>query len=222
MAETIEAYLDAFDGRDEVTFIVCTTEEDHVGQLRIANRGWTIDPQEGRSWFELERILAGRPNPPRVELRTTPMSLAEIDALHRTSHCFVSLTRGEGWGLGAFDAAARGNPVVTTGWGGTLEFLSADYPYLVEFDLISSQDDESDDWSPGSDGRWAKARKAHAATLLRSIYEDRATAWTVARRLAPHIRARFDAASATSHLLDALGRIAIPAADPDDEIPTRA
>lgn len=222
MAETIEAYLDAFTGHDDVTFIVCTTAEDHVGQLRIANRGWAIDPQEGMSWFELERILAGRPDPPRVELRTTPMTRAEIDALHETSDCFVSLTRGEGWGLGAFDAAARGNPVVTTGWSGTLEFLPPDYPYLVEFDLISSQDDENDDWSPESDGRWAKARKADATTLLRSIYEDRATAWMVARRLAPQIRNRFDAARSTSQLLGALSRVPVPEPVPDRQLPTHS
>ena len=50
-----------------------------------------------------------------------------------------SCARGEGWGLGGFDAAAHGNPVVTTGFGGQLDYL-ADSPHLVHFELVAVQD----------------------------------------------------------------------------------
>jgi glycosyltransferase involved in cell wall biosynthesis len=210
LGDTIRAYLSAFKRSDDVTLIVATTEEDLIGLRRIADRGWAIDPQEGRSWFELERLLAERSDHPQVELRTAQMTRSEIDSLHATSHCFISLTRCEGWGLGAFDAAARGNPVVTTGWGGTLDFLPSDYPYLVDFDLVPSRDDETDIWAPSSDGYWAKARIAHGAELLRSVYEDREAAWAAAARHAPGIRARFDSATATSRLLATLGRVPVP------------
>jgi hypothetical protein len=106
---------------------------------------------------------------------------------------------------------------VTTGWGGTLDFLPSDYPYLVDFDLVPSRDDETDNWSPSSDGYWAKARIGHAARLLRSVYQDRGAAWAAAAVLAPGIRARFDSATATSRLLATLGRVPVPVRVPGPE-----
>jgi short subunit fatty acids transporter len=36
----------------------------------------------------------------------------EMLALHEVGDCFISLARAEGWGLGAFEAASLGNPVL--------------------------------------------------------------------------------------------------------------
>jgi hypothetical protein len=97
--------------------------------------------------------------------------------------------------------------VVTTGWGGTLDFLPETYPYLVDYDLIPSGDDEPDHWSPPDSGWWAKARVAHGAALLRSVYDDRKTAWQAAGSLAPEIRSRFSPEAATARLRTVLARV---------------
>ena len=210
---TITAFMDAFGPEDDVSLLVRTTEEDHVAVARQARRGWVVDPSETRSWFSLERLVAGRDHAP-IELRTEAMTPAEVKDVHRSADCFVSLTRGEGWGFGAFDAAAHGNPVVTTGWGGTLDFLPEGYPYLVDYDLVASSLDEPDNWAPPSRGRWAKARIAHGAALLRSVHEDREKAWAQASALAPQIRAQFGSAVATERLLRVLARVPLPRSDP--------
>lgn len=44
--------------------------------------------------------------------------------LHSIGDCFVSAHRGEGWGLGLFQAALLGRPVVYTNWSAPPEYLS--------------------------------------------------------------------------------------------------
>jgi glycosyltransferase involved in cell wall biosynthesis len=214
LADTVTAFTGAFDRHDDVSLLVCTTEEDHIALTRLARRGWAVDSSEGQSWFTLDRLVAGLDDHGPIELRTEPMTPAEVEEVHRSSHCFVSLSRGEGWGLGAFDAAAHGNPVVVTGWGGALDFLPEDYPYLIDYDLVPSGDDEPDGWLPPSRGRWAKARTAHASALLRSVHEERQAAWSCASGVAMDLRTRFDSATATARLLEVLGRVPVRGSDP--------
>jgi glycosyltransferase involved in cell wall biosynthesis len=46
-----------------------------------------------------------------------------IRQLHLSGHCWVDATRGEGFGLGQLEAAAMGNPLITTGWGAQTEII---------------------------------------------------------------------------------------------------
>lgn len=51
------------------------------------------------------------------------LSEDQLVELHAEGDCFVSAARGEGWGLGMFEAAIAGKNVISTSWGGQLEFL---------------------------------------------------------------------------------------------------
>jgi glycosyltransferase involved in cell wall biosynthesis len=90
-----------------------------------------------------------------------------IDAIHAAGDCFVSLAHGEGWGMGAFDAAALGNPVIITGWGGPREYLGSDYPGLIAHRMTAVTG-----WQPHASyqatQRWAQADVEHAAMLMRA------------------------------------------------------
>jgi glycosyltransferase involved in cell wall biosynthesis len=59
-----------------------------------------------------------------------------IDALHATGDCFVSLSHGEGWGLGAFDAATLGKPLLISPYGGPAEYLPRDYPGFIDYAMV--------------------------------------------------------------------------------------
>ena len=54
-----------------------------------------------------------------------------VDMLHEIGDAYVSLSHGEGWALGAFDAATRGTPVLATGFGGHRDYLGDDWPGAV-------------------------------------------------------------------------------------------
>ena len=64
------------------------------------------------------------------------LSDGEMLALHERGDCFVSLARTEGWGLGTFDAARLGKPVVTTDYGGQLDFLDPALAWLAPHSMV--------------------------------------------------------------------------------------
>jgi glycosyltransferase involved in cell wall biosynthesis len=163
---TVRAYLDAFSGRDNVLLIVKTSARDHTGPLLRQEQA--VGP--GTTSWALARLMAGRPDPPAVRLIAGTIRERDVLALHRRGDCFVSLSRSEGWGLGGFDAAAYGTPVVTTGWGGQLDYLG-DSPYLVDYELVAVHDPLGEpSYTP--DQRWAEPSVSHGAALLAQIAAD--------------------------------------------------
>ena len=227
--DAVEAYLAAFTATDDVMLVIHTTPENFVARARAHIDG-PPPGHEGSSWYTLAQALGGRRGRAPITMSTRHRSPAEIDDLHRHGHCFLLLSRGEGWGLGAFEAAAWGNPVVVTGWGASMEFLPDGYPYAVDFDLVATTTEEPDAlWHPRPGERWARARIAHAAALLRHIYEHRDEACGWGQRARAHVLENFDSATVTRQLLDALDPTStapdaapppVPAPRPGIESPT--
>jgi glycosyltransferase involved in cell wall biosynthesis len=183
--KTIEAYLRAFRSTDQALLIVKTSQQDRRAQP-ASDR---TKAGEGTSASAVARLLAKHPDPPAVRLITGALSDRDISDLHRRGDCYVSLCRAEGWGLGAFDAAAHGNPVVMTRFGGQLDFLR-DSPYLVDFELVPAEDPPSfPSYAP--DQHWAEPDVEHGAALLREVFAHRDRASTLAGSLAVEIRERY-------------------------------
>jgi glycosyltransferase involved in cell wall biosynthesis len=134
-------------------------------------------------------MLARHGDPPAISLITSELADDDLHALHIRGDCFVSLCRSEGWGLGAFDAAAYGNPVVTTGHGGHLEYLP-DSAYLVDFELVAVEDPAGfPSYAP--EQRWADPDVDHGAALLRDVLANREDAAAMAASLAEDLRWRY-------------------------------
>ncbi len=190
--KTVEAYLRAFQREDRVLLIVKTSCEDRtVNDARTGRRA-----EKGTTAWSLARLIAGQPDPPAIMLITHPLTQPEITGLHGRGDCYVSLCRGEGWGIGAFDAAAHGNPVVTTGFGGHLDFMAGS-PYLVDFDLVPV-DDPAGLPTYARDQRWADPDVEHGARLLRQVAAAPAQARSVVGALAEDIRWRYRPAAIAS------------------------
>jgi glycosyltransferase involved in cell wall biosynthesis len=183
--KTIEAYLRAFGRTDNVVLIVKTSQRDWRAQP-ASNRSRA---GEGTSASAVARLLAKHPDPPAVRLITGTLSDRDISDLHRRGDCYVSLCRAEGWGLGAFDAAAHGNPVVMTGFGGQLDFLG-ESPYLVNFELVPA-DDPASFPSYAPEQRWAEPDVEHGAALLREVFTHPERANGLAGSLAVDVRERY-------------------------------
>jgi len=104
-------YLTAFNGHDRVNLtLVCTNPD----LIEIEKLKRSIAEVKGNYSFASYEIK------PWID----PVGLRE---LHQRSHCYLSPHRGEGWGLGAFEAAITGNTVIATYFSGTMDFLT-DYP----------------------------------------------------------------------------------------------
>lgn len=196
------AYWQAFSADDPVLMVVKTSAKDitrWTRQWRSAFRLRHPAPNEA-----LAKLAAEYRNPaPLVVIADETLSDAEMLALHQKGDCFVSLTRTEGWGLGAFEAARLGKPVVMTGYGGQLDFLDRDLAYIVDFTMIPVHEPT---WSANyrSSDRWAEPSMAGATQALRAIFEDRQAAGERARQLAGHIGQKFSRQAVMDALLRAL------------------
>jgi glycosyltransferase involved in cell wall biosynthesis len=215
--DAVEAFVSAFSDEDDVKLFIHTTATDLIAAANDERTDVSAQYRDA-SWHTLARALAGRAKLPEIVLSTRTLSDPEIEAVHRAGDCFFSLTRGEGWGLGAFDACAFANPVVITGWSATNEFLPAGYPYRVDYDLVATTSDPRDAWwAPRAGERWARARVANAATLLRYVFEHREEAARWGRELQANVLGNFDAERVTARLCDALAGVSQPAGRRDPE-----
>ncbi|MEQ8718956.1 MAG: glycosyltransferase [Acidimicrobiales bacterium] len=194
----IRAFVRAFDGDDGVTMVV-------KGPVKAQSSA--VDHRSTGVAAQIEAIRSTVRSPPPVVLVTGDVTDREIQILHGIGDCYLSMSHGEGWGLSVFEAAASGNPVVTTGWGGTLEYLGERYPLLVDFDLVNVVDVVgASSFSP--DQRWASADIDHAGDLLRRVIEDPGAAAGECVSATGDLRGRFSQEAVTPALLSALDVVA--------------
>jgi glycosyltransferase involved in cell wall biosynthesis len=165
IADAVRAFARAFGPDDGVRMVVKTTVVDRTTAARPRH---PLD--EGTSAYALGRLLAEVRHPPPVTLITRELDGGEVARLHAAGDCYLSLCRGEGWGIGAFDAATRGTPVITTGWGGHLDYLGGS-SLLVRYELVDVDHGPGVDLD-GGDQRWARPDVDHAVELLRAVVAD--------------------------------------------------
>lgn len=83
-------------------------------------------------------------------------------------NCFISLTKGEGWGLHIHQAMAIGRPVIVPRGSGQSEFVTEENALCCRFSW------EFADWTVYKGfGKWCVCDMAHASELMRYAYEHR-------------------------------------------------
>ena len=194
--DTIRAYLRAFTARDPVVLVVKTSRHD-LSRVRFRRL-------LGRTSRLVRRLLREHPTPARVVLITRELDEDGIRALHGRGDCFVSLCRSEGWGLGAYDAASSGHPVVMTGYGGQCDFLPPEHAYRIDHDLEPVHEPLYRD-SYDASQQWARPDVGHASRLLREVFDHRDEARRRGRALKEYLHAHFDTDALVHAFLDAAG-----------------
>jgi glycosyltransferase involved in cell wall biosynthesis len=196
-AETVTAFLEAFTGRDPVVLVVKTNPYD-LSQPTIFNRTLTTQRR-------VKRMKRWRRRPARVVVIDEDLPWADIRALHARGDCYVSLTRGEGWGLGAFDAAWAGHPVMVTGYSGLLDFLPPTLAYLLDYRLVPAvgRGFEAPIFRP--DQRWAEPDVGRAAYWMRHVFQHQEEARQRGAGLRAHVQEHFDEEATMKKTLHALG-----------------
>jgi glycosyltransferase involved in cell wall biosynthesis len=163
----IRAFCDAFSADDPVALVVKTSA---LSQFPAPGMWGNSTQLGGTTMLEVARIMREHRRPPLVRVEIDDWTPSRIAGLHTRGDCYVSLTHGEGWGLGAFDATAYGNPVVMTDWGGSGEFLDPELAYLVSADVEPVTYWDRNVYGPGQ--QWAVPRHEHAVELLREVAGD--------------------------------------------------
>jgi glycosyltransferase involved in cell wall biosynthesis len=134
-----------------------------------------------------ERVAEGVASHPNIHIVNARLAAAEKDAMIAGCDCYVSLHRSEGFGLGPAEAMALGKPVIATGYGGNLEFMTPENSYLVDHRLVRVGPGNAP-YSPRA--RWAEPDSEHAARLMREVFDDREASAARGRAAAEHMRAR--------------------------------
>ena len=160
----LEAFSEAFSGRDAV-------------ELVLKFSYW---PGARPKPFEypdlpgmLERFKRKTVSGPRLRIITDRLREAAMGDLYRSADCYVSLTRGEAFGLCFLEAFACGLPVIAMSWSGHADFLHAGESALVDFTLVATDGEEYE--AAPKDQQIALPDVHHAAGLLREFYERRSS-----------------------------------------------
>jgi glycosyltransferase involved in cell wall biosynthesis len=163
----LKAFRRAFRGRHDVLLILKTSPRSLDSPAPLWRRAIrrVLGARE-----PLERVLSG--NDPRIVLLTDDMSSDEVAALHGSGDCYVSCARGEGWGMGLYEAVWFGKPFLAPEHGGHRAFLAEDdLSGLVRSVAVPVR-------TPGRDGSytrdqwWDEVDVPSMALAMRRMVED--------------------------------------------------
>jgi glycosyltransferase involved in cell wall biosynthesis len=168
---TLQSYLSAFTGEENVVLVIKTG---HVNEKRW-NRGcwwYRVMRHIHTSKRDSRTIRKRSGSSARVVMITDSLSAADIDKLHSRGDCYVSMTRAEGWSLGAYEAAFAGKPVIITGYGGQLDYLPPSLSYHVDYQLVPYFEPQAREmaWAPGA--QWAEPDLAQGARIMREVFSQ--------------------------------------------------
>jgi len=190
----IRTFLDTFTSADAVTLVLKTSKWDHYTR----RRPW-LGPRSVREI--VAKLLRRYPNPARICLVTRELSGDEMLRFLGRSDCYVSLSHGEGWNIGAFDSAAMGKPVILPAFGGPLDYLPDEMAYLTKYRLAPVRDDLGKP-SFTEDQNWAEPDLGHASSLMRHVFEHREEAAARGQQLRRLVREKFSEGEVIGKLLE--------------------
>ncbi len=145
----LKAYGDAFSNNDDVSLIIKTFANPH---------------NEIHKWLQEERIK--KENFPHVVIIEEDISNQELKALYLQCDALVGPSRAEGFGLPFAEAMLSGLPVITTGWGGQLDFCNEETAWLIDYKFTLAKTHFE-----LFDSVWAEPSATHLATLMKEVYD---------------------------------------------------
>jgi glycosyltransferase involved in cell wall biosynthesis len=178
--DLIKAYWHAFSGHDDVVLVLKTYRFGYSDEEKTAVRNEILNLKK----------LTPMPHYPKIILISDMLTEDEMLGLHARGDCYVSLDRGEGFGLGGFQAGACGNPIVITGFGGATEYAKDNNSYLVDYTLTPVSGMPQSPWYRG-DQLWAQPDVLNAVEHMKFVYFNREVARDKGRRLREFIMENF-------------------------------
>lgn len=122
----IKSYIREFSSRDDVSLmLICRSDKNCNNPKYIKNKIDQIIKSESKGDLT-----------PHIVRYSNPLSEIDLRRLYKTCNVYVQPSRGEGYGLPYLEASMVGLPVISTKWGGQLDFLDDKNSTLVEIDRL--------------------------------------------------------------------------------------
>ncbi len=145
----LKAYGNAFCSSDDVTLIIKTFSNPH---------------NEIHSW--LEEAKKENADYPDVLIIEDDLTDRQLKALYEQCHVLVAPSRAEGFGLPMAEAMLSGLSVITTGWGGQLDFCNEITAWLIDYTFTPAKTHFE-----LYDSIWAEPSVEHLSDLMHHLYE---------------------------------------------------
>lgn len=182
--ETLRYFCQHFKDNKDVGLILKTS----VG------RSTTIDKERTEDLFKnVVNGFKGSSIYPKIYILHGEMSTKELYSLytHDKVKCYLSLTKGEGYGLPLLESARCGLPVIATNWSGHLDFLESDF-LPIDFKLENVPEEKVDKNIFVKNSKWAKVDKDSVFNQLKFSYEKHSSILTLSEKLKQKIKAKFN------------------------------
>lgn len=144
----LKAYGQTFTALDPVTLVIKTFANPH-NEIHV----WLAEQQKERDDF------------PDVLIIEEDLTQSQLKALYRQCEAMVLPSRAEGFGLPMAEAMLSGLPVITTAWGGQLDYCNENTAWLVDYEFKQTTSHFG-----LFDSVWAEPNIEHLSQTMRDVY----------------------------------------------------
>ena len=176
----LKAFWYAFQNKEDVALVFKSYRSDYSDQEKEAVK-FTIQKLKKVTVFD---------NYPPIHFIPDMLTEDEMRGLYKRMDCYLSLDRGEGFGLAPFTAGAYGKPVIATGFGGVNQYLKKDNSYLVDYTLTPVHGMPYSPWYNATQ-LWAQANVLDGAKKMREVFTNQPQAKVKGLRLKEFINTNF-------------------------------
>ncbi len=144
----LKAYVNSFSKYDDVSLIIKTFPNPHNEILK-----WR------------EEAVKGVEDPPHILIIQKDLTQGELKSLYNMCNVFVAPSRAEGFGLPIAEAILSDMAVVTTAWGGQLDFCDDTTSWLIDYKFEYAKTHFNI-----FDSVWAEPDIENLAMIMKSLY----------------------------------------------------
>ena len=156
-------------------FVETFKDNKEVGLVVKTNRGRETTIDRKGTEILLSQVLkeVGHKEFPKIYLLHGSMSRKEMSSLyhHDDIKGFISLTRGEGFGLPHLEASVAKLPVIATNWSAHKEFLDLGKWIKLDYDLLEIDQEKIDNNIFMQGSKWAFVKEQDFKKKIQNFYK---------------------------------------------------